>query len=121
MKKQRFRVVTGIVGILAASGATASPDTYRVSADLSQDGQTFATPVLIVQRGVPADIEVSGSKGYRFEITVDAADNASVRVATQLSKNNEKVSPVLLVKLGESASVRVGDIGIKLTTSTNVT
>jgi hypothetical protein len=51
---------------------------------------------------------------------VDAADNASVRVATQLSKNNEKVSPVLLVKLGESASIRVGDIGIRLTTSTNV-
>jgi len=113
-----FRKILLVVGsALLFSGATsfAASDSYRLSIQLSLEGHVFAWPILVVNPGIPAAVEVSGSDGHRFEVTMDSTGQGIVKVATHLTTDHGSVSPTLLVRFGRSASVRVGEIGILLT------
>jgi hypothetical protein len=115
MNIRKFSLAVGTLFVLSGASTLAVSDSYRLSFKLSQGGHTLASPVLVVNPGVPAAIEVSGNPGYRIDVTVESAGEGMVKVATHLSTAQGSVSPTLLVKFGQSASVQVGEIGMQLT------
>jgi hypothetical protein len=119
MTTYRIASTLAAIGLFAASISGAETGSYRVSAILSHNGHTFASPVVLVQEGVPAAVEVSGPEAYRFTVTVVAAGDGTVEVSTNLRSAYGTISPAMLVELGQSASVSVGEIGMSLTTVTH--
>jgi hypothetical protein len=116
MTTYRIARVLAAIGLFAASVSFAETGSYRVSAILSYNGHAFASPVILVQAGVPAAVEVSGPEAYRFTVTVTAAGNGTVKVSTKLRCSYGTISPAMLVQLGQLASVSEGEIGMSLTT-----
>jgi hypothetical protein len=116
MPTYRIARMLAAIGLFATSISVAETGSYRVSAILSHNGHPFASPVVLVQVGVPAVVEVSGPEAYRFTVTVTSAGNGTVKVSTKLRCTSGTISPAMLVQLGQLASVSEGEIGMTLTT-----
>ncbi|MEJ7746388.1 MAG: hypothetical protein WKF61_06480 [Luteimonas sp.] len=102
------------IALAAASFSSLAANAYKVSANVSHHGERFASPSVVVEMGVRAEIEVSGPDGYRLMLTVDDAGEGKLRISANLDTAHGAMSPVVIVRAGQSATVSVGDMEIGL-------
>lgn len=102
---------------LASFGASAS-GRYVVSAELSHQGDVFASPVVTVEAGAPATVRVSGSDAFTLTIEAKGSGAGRIQVAASVDSKQGVMAPTMLVEPGVPASVRVGDLGLTLTVAT---
>ena len=89
--------------------------TYTVSAVLKDGDATFGTPSLQVAAGVPARMEITGTDGYRLQVTVSEHAPGALAVSADLASARGAMPPTLVVRPGEPASVSVGALAMTLT------
>ena len=87
---------------------------YAVSAQLSHQGEVFASPSAVVSEGEPATIEVAGADGYRLVLTVKEVDADRIEVAASLDSARGSMTPNVVVEPGATARVQAGDVGLAL-------
>tara|TARA_Y100001963_G_C6727800_1_gene422342 strand:- start:703 stop:1038 length:336 start_codon:yes stop_codon:yes gene_type:complete len=85
---------------------------YDVAIEIMDNDKVIATPRLIVEEGKTASVSVSDV--FDLSMTVRKQDSAYA-VITELKIAEESISPSLLMKPNEPASVMVGDTGLRLT------
>lgn len=68
MKMLKRAYMVAAIGLAVATMSVSAAESYRVSAVLSHDGHSFASPASLVEREVPASVEVSGPQGYRLTL-----------------------------------------------------
>lgn len=85
---------------------------YDVAIEIMDNDKVIATPKLVVKEGQEASVSVSNV--FDISMTVHKQDSAYA-VMTQLKTAENSISPSLLVKPNEPASVMVGDTGLNLT------
>jgi len=100
--------------------AAASPDsfaaqTYKVTASLSHSGQVFGSPVVVVESGTPVEIAVTGENAYKLKLTVSPRAADKLKVAATLESLYGSISPVVVLRSGQTASVSSSGITIRLT------
>jgi len=100
--------------VVASSDALAA-QTYKVTASLSNSGQVFGSPTVVVQSGTPAEIAVTGENAYNLKLTVSPAGADKLKVAATLESRYGSMSPVVVVRSGQPASVSSNGITILLT------
>ena len=103
-----------VLGLLAVCDSCFARGHYGVSVNLAHMGKVFAAPTIIVNDGVPAKIQVSGSDAYVLTITVRSAGNDRLMVATTLKSGYGSAHPAMVVLPGQTASATVGDIAISI-------
>ena len=92
--------------ILAAASSNAiAAQAYKVTASLSHSGQVFGSPVVVVQSDTPADVAVTGPDAYKLKLTVSPAGADKLKVAATLESQYGSISPVVVVRPGQPASV----------------
>lgn len=101
--------------LISASWGAIAADSFKVSATLSHKGIVFASPIVVVKDRSPASIVVAGEDGYKLAITVTDIGDGKLKITTNLDSSRGSIAPVLVVHVGESSAVRVGDMGISLT------
>jgi hypothetical protein len=102
---------------LLAAGAwldCAAADAYKVAAKLAYRGEPLGAPTMVVKNGVPASVTVSGSSGYKLDLTVTDIAPDRVKVATAVETRHGAFAPTLVVHPGQPARVRVGDLDLSL-------
>ena len=87
---------------------------YKVSAQATHAGATFAEPVLFLKEGTAGVVEVSGKEGYKLSLTVSDAGHGHLKVDSQLNSAYGSISPSLVVDEGKVASVSIGDLGLSI-------
>ncbi|RLV59740.1 hypothetical protein D5018_10795 [Parashewanella curva] len=90
------------LGLISSANAN-----YLVNVKLLNNAETIANPTLVVSPDKEVSVEVS--KLYNLKLTVSPESKSTVKIATQLSLNGEKMSPVLITELGKPASIQVGN------------
>lgn len=100
--------------LLVATTAHAGSDQYELAATLLHDGKTFAGPVLTLRNGEPATVEVTGPDAFKLAITATGIDAATVRIEADLESAHGSMQPVMVVRIGEPASVTVGTLGFEI-------
>jgi beta-lactamase regulating signal transducer with metallopeptidase domain len=105
-------------GAMAANAGVESTDRYMVKMKLNA-GRDASAPALLVQEGVPASVQSTGTDGvWRTELVLKKAGDNSVFVKTVIKHDDRVVgNPGLLVPLGETAAVAVDDFKLQLAVS----
>lgn len=108
-----------VVSMLAAGASLdcAAANAYRVAATLRHGGESFATPMAVVEAGKPATIEVAGARGYKLSLGVEELAEGRLKVSAALASPYGSMSPGLVVVPGQPATVDVGDLGLSVTVS----
>lgn len=118
MSIRKFAIAT-IFAALAFSLDCAAADSYSVKAGLYHGGKRFAAPVVKVVAETPATTEVEGKDGYRLAIEVEELAPDRLKVSAGLVSPYGSISPVLVVRPGQPATVDVGDLGMVVTVDRN--
>ena len=115
MKSRTATPVLVFAALLALSCSAVGAERYLVATTLSHEGMSFASPSFIVSDGEPARLEVADPDGYTLSLTVTAAGNDRLKIAMHLDSAHGSMSPVMLVGIGEPASVSADalEIGLK--------
>ena len=92
-------------------------NTYKVSAEITENGKTVGSPALVVKAGVVATVAVSGDKGYRMSVQVDSKDGGTVDVTAHASTAQGEIASTLNGKLDTPMTVATGEMGLKVTVS----
>ncbi|RUO56827.1 hypothetical protein CWI70_08865 [Pseudidiomarina homiensis] len=98
-----------MVGLLCGS---ALAQDYNVAVEVIDKDEVIASPTLIVKEGEEAAVSVSNT--FDLSMTVRKQD-AFYAVTTRLKTNQSDISPSLLIKPNEPASVMIGSTGLRLT------
>jgi beta-lactamase regulating signal transducer with metallopeptidase domain len=100
-------LAVGAFGATLGARAEQAAPRYAVALQL-QEGGTQATPRVLTRAGEQFSVE---SGEWRLDMTVRQADTPDkVWIAGKLLKNKEVVSaPTLLARVGEAATIRVGE------------
>ena len=101
--------------LVAASSDGFAAQTYKVTASLSNSGQVFGSPTVVVQSGTQAEIAVTGENAYKLKLTVSPAGADKLKVAATLESQYGSISPVIVVRTGQPASVSSNGVTILLT------
>ena len=115
MKAFKFVFSCFAATLVAASSDGIAAQTYKVTASLSNSGQVFGSPTVVVQSGTPAEIAVTGENAYKLKLTVSPAGADKLKVAAILESQYGSISPVVVVRSGRPASVSSNGITILLT------
>ncbi len=99
--------------VAALPRAAAAADHYVVSVRLSHHGQTFASPRLIVEEGALSSIVLEGESGFTLTLVADRTDAETVKLSTTLQSPYGSLSPKVLLRLGERASVANDDVELE--------
>lgn len=111
-KHKNFLIGVAFLLTLVSFNCIAGTSSYKVSATLLHNGQPFASPTVVVKPGTPAEVKVSGKNGYTFSFTVKELSANKVKVSSKLnSVQYGRASPVVIVQLGQPATLRVGKAG----------
>jgi hypothetical protein len=109
---KHFLAAVTFVLMCVSLSCFAETGSYKVSATLLHNDRPFASPTVIVKPGVPAEITVSGNNGYTLSLTVTELSDNKVKVSSKLnSMQYGDTSPVVIVRLGQPATVEVGKAG----------
>ena len=108
MKK---RLIALMLYIMSAP-LLASGESFIVESEIMVGGKTVGSPVIAVISGKEATIAVQGA--YNLSLVVTAQENGGVLLDVELMVDGETVSPRMLVKLGQSFGIGVGDIKISM-------
>ena len=115
MKAFKFVFSCFAATLVAASSDGFAAQTYKVTASLSNSGQVFGSPTVVVQSGTPAEIAVTGENAYKLKVTVSPAGADKLKVAATLESQYGSISPVVVVRSGQPASVSSNGLTILLT------
>lgn len=99
---------------LAATAAHAGGGRYRIDATLLHDGKPFAAPAMTVNGGEPATIEVAGAEAFKLAVTATGVDAETARLEADLQSVHGSMQPTIVVRMGEPASMTVGDLRIEV-------
>ena len=112
-----FKSVLPCIAVIlaAASSSAIATQAYKVTASLSHSGQVFGSPVVVVQSDTPADIAVTGADAYKLKLTVSPGGADKLKVAATLESQYGSISPVVVVRSGQPASVSSNGLTILLT------
>lgn len=113
-----LRIFTALIlCALAGLSLADSSNTYGVSAKLLHAGQIFAEPNAVVSAGKPANIETTGTDGYKLTLTVTDVAPDKIRVVANLESAHGAMTPTVLLRPDTPASVSVGDLELELKVS----
>lgn len=98
-----------------ALAAGAQAQDHRVTATMAQQGEVFATPSLVVERGRQARASVDGHDPYALALTLSPAEGGAVHVAADLQSARGSMAPEVIVRPGQPASVAVDGLTLTLT------
>lgn len=115
------KVFLGLVSAAAMTFSFGAPaaEIYKVSTTLSHKGKAFASPVVVIKEAVPGTVEVSGPDGYRLSVTVTTAGDNIVDVAAKVDSARGAMAPRVTVRLGQAATVAIGDLQFGLLVEPN--
>ena len=115
MNKLITILASAVLALLFTAVTAGEPQAWKVSARITDGGESVGRPVVIMDREQPARMEVSGEAGYTLVLDIVSADARSAHLATQLTRGGETVEPAVEAEYGETASVRVGELELALT------
>jgi hypothetical protein len=115
MRSLKFLAASFLAIASLSAGNAIAGNSYKVSAKITENGATVATPVLVVKAGSPASVVIAGDKGYRFTIQVDSAEGGSVDVTARAETSAGEIDSTLTGNLDTPMTVATGDIGLEIT------
>jgi len=116
MVNHRIYSAVIIFTLAFASSAANAADSYSISMRLTHEGKEFGSPSVVVERGVPATVEVAGPGGYKLRLTAFDDGSDQIRVSTRLdTAEYGSIAPEIAVRSGQTAAVAVGDLEMNLT------
>lgn len=117
MASTRFRHALVLASLLLpiATADAVDPATYDVSATLRHSGSVFAEPRLRLRPGVPARIEVAGPDGYSLGLQILETNPDALDVEARLDSMHGSMSPTLVVRPGQPASISIGELQLDIT------
>ena len=100
--------------LLASFGAiSASPD-FMVEMKIIDSGTEIATPQMLVKEGAAASVTLSGKGGVAVGLIVTSSGANEAHITAEVESDGHSMSPELLVRKGEWASVSVGELEFHL-------
>lgn len=106
---------------------TLAQDFFPVELEISKNGKTIATPVVITEEKTPFRLSQPGPDGYEIAVVVQAMQENQVKIAMNVrSEKYGSESPILISQSGQPATFRIGTlpentVEIKITASPNKT
>lgn len=100
-----------------AHAQTPTPASWKVSAELSDNGKVVGAPVLIVKSGTPGHVEVLGDQGFVLDMQVDPAGDRLLVVRADAHTSGGGLSTVATLRPGKTATLASGQLGLQLTVS----
>ena len=100
---------------LSASFSCFAAATYKITANLLHNGESFGEPAIVVRADTLALMEVHGPDGYKLEFTVTQLVKDEIKVVAKLDSSYGTLAPVVVLKPGQPATVTVGDLSLTLT------
>lgn len=97
--------------LLLASYAAASdsPD-FLIEMKIIDSGIEMATPSMMIKEGVEGSLSISGENGVAVGLVVNNANENEAHIIAEVESGKNTMSPELLVKKGQWASVSVGEL-----------
>lgn len=104
---------------LAASSFATTPNSYKVSTNISHAGKSFAKPSAVVLAGQTANIDVAGADAFQFAITLKELAEDQIQVAVNLDSAHGSMQPTVIVHPNKTATISVDDLSLELTVAQN--
>lgn len=107
---------TAVFSVLLLASCTAcgdSPD-FLVEMKIIESGTEIATPRMMVKEDSEASLSISGENSVAVGLIVNSANEHEAHVIAEIESAEHTMSPELLVKKGQWASVSVGELEFHL-------
>ena len=114
MFRKKLFAVFGALLLTASIQASAKDNIYKLAFHISQSGKAEASPTIYVKDGVPGTIELSGTDGYSLTATAVGTGQGKIKVSLAYKSTSNSSSPILIVKEGQEASFKQGNVEVKL-------
>jgi len=97
--------------LLLASYAAASdlPD-FLIEMKIIDSGTEIATPSMMIKEGAEGSLSISGENSVAVGLVVNSANENEAHIIAEVESGQNTMSPELLVKKGQWASVSVGEL-----------
>lgn len=86
----------------------ATPD-YKVSMRVVENGEELASPSMLIEEGADASISLAGDHPVSIGLVVTEQGSDEFHLHTEIETSSNEISPELLVRQGEWASVAVDE------------
>ena len=93
--------------LLALCSIVQADSLYQIDSEIYKDNSLIAAPGLIVYANQQASIELDNL--FHLTMTVTPIDDTKVSLTTDLKLAGERISPCLVVKLGQPAKIAIGN------------
>jgi len=90
----------------------AGDKSFLIESEIMVDQKIIGSPVIAVISGKEANIAVQGA--YKLSLVATYQERGGVLLDAEFMVDGETVSPSMLVKLGQSFGMRVGDASISM-------
>ncbi len=110
----RFQAAIFSVLLLATFAVAGDSPDFLVEMKIIDSGNEVATPSMMIKEGAEGSLSRSGEGGFAVGLAASSADEGEVHVIAEVESGQNKMSPKLLVREGEWASVSVGELEFHL-------
>ena len=101
-----MKKLIGLIALFSFITIAQENESFVVNAKIYDNNNLIGSPTLVVNSNKEASVSIDDL--YSFSLTLTPIDDSTVSLATELQLGGEHISPSLVVKLGEEASVNVG-------------
>lgn len=108
-----FRCIYGLAIMLTgAAQAAETTGKYVVSVEARHNADLIGNPIVVVEEGVAATMEVSGDRGYRYVVKVTESGPKMVTITARFSSAHGTMAPTVTASLGKAVTVSVGGMNL---------
>lgn len=98
------------VFLVASLNAVGDASDFLVEMKIIDAGVKVATPRMLVKEGSEASMSRSGENSVAVGLVVNSSSESEAHIMAEVESGTNSISPELLVKKGEWASVSVGEL-----------
>ena len=102
-----MKKLTRLTFLLMLFSVAQADSVYEIDAEIYKDNNLIAAPGLIVYANRQASVEFD--KLFHLTMTVTPIDGARVSLTTDLKLAGERISPCLVIELGQPAKIAIGN------------
>jgi hypothetical protein len=116
--KNLLRMLFAITAVSASVFANAT-NFYLVSFEVLRDGQSIASPNLMMSENEPASLKIAGVNGFELSAVIRSTSMREMQLAVFLKTESGEMSPAFMFTPGAALKIAEGGLELRIKTERN--